>query len=246
MTYLNRLNAVLEAESKPALNPYFWTQNSQLEPEIRNRLIQIAYDFIDDHELSRSIIKDIIITGSIANYNWTKQSDIDLHLIIDPADVDEDVELVREYLKAIKSIWNMDHKIEICGHEVEVYLQDLNEPHHSTGVYSAINNRWLLKPDPFKIKKQDDSDVKQKTANINQRINDISKMIEQDNLDLAIDAAERLKDKIKKMRQAGLEAKGELSTENLIFKKLRHEGQLERLSDLSKQAYDKKMSLSCS
>jgi len=41
-----------------------------------------------------------------------------------------------------------------------------------------------------------------------------------------------LKDKIKQFRKSGLDAKGEYSLENLAFKKLRHEGYLEKLKDL--------------
>jgi len=51
-----------------------------------------------------------------------------------------------------------------------------------------------------------------------------------------------LKHKIKTMRQSGLRAMGEYSLENLVFKKLRNEGYLDKLSKLHKKSYDSRMS----
>ena len=47
--------------------------------------------------------------------------------------------------------------------------------------------------------------------------------------ELSLEKLERLKDKIKKMRIAGLETGGEFSTENLAFKLLRRRGELNTL-----------------
>ena len=53
----------------------------------------------------------------------------------------------------------------------------------------------------------------------------------------------KLKDKIKKMRIAGLETGGEFSTENLAFKLLRRRGELNTLYTLMQQARDEELSL---
>ena len=54
---------------KDKLNPDIWT-NDELNPEIRVKLIKIATDFFKDLNLPKEIqIKDIIFTGSLANYN---------------------------------------------------------------------------------------------------------------------------------------------------------------------------------
>ena len=45
------------------------------------------------------------------------------------------------------------------------------------------------------------------------------------------------------MRQAGLDAAGEFSVENMVFKVLRRNGMLERLSDIKTVAYDKSVSI---
>ena len=52
-----------------------------------------------------------------------------------------------------------------------------------------------------------------------------------------------LKDKIKKMRQTGLEREGEYSFENISFKVLRRTTYLDKLSDIETKAYDKSLTL---
>jgi hypothetical protein len=54
---------------------------------------------------------------------------------------------------------------------------------------------------------------------------------------------EDLIDKIKKLRKAGLEENGEFSTENLVFKVLRHTGYLKKLYDLKHSLKGKELSL---
>ena len=56
--------------------------------------------------------------------------------------------------------------------------------------------------------------------------------------------AERAKEKIRKMRQAGLDSeRGVYSVKNIAFKVLRRNGYLERLSNVKTQSYDRVMSL---
>jgi predicted nucleotidyltransferase len=58
-------------------------------------------------------IKDIQLTGSLANYNWTNKSDLDVHILIDFNDIDENVDLVKKALDGQRFIWNTRHKIVI-------------------------------------------------------------------------------------------------------------------------------------
>ena len=64
------------------LQPTFWLNNS-LNPRISERLTEIATNFFNDLDLEGAEIEDITFTGSLANYNWTKYSDVDLHLLVD-------------------------------------------------------------------------------------------------------------------------------------------------------------------
>jgi hypothetical protein len=55
--------------------------------------------------------------------------------------------------------------------------------------------------------------------------------------------ADKIKQKIKKMRKTGLETIGAYSVENLAFKVLRRNDYLEKLSKAKRKAYDKMLSL---
>ena len=220
------------------LNPEFWLEN-KLNPFIRERLIKIAEDFWAELDLDVDF-EDITFTGSLANYNWSKYSDIDLHIIIDYAKVDKNVDLVREMFMAKKSVWNQRHDIIIHDFEVEIYVQDGAEEHVSTGVYSVLDDRWVTEPEPMEFT-IDKPAVQKKAAGIMDEIDKIEGMVASGDYEDAKSYADKLKAKIRKMRQSGLEREGAYSNENLAFKVLRRNDSLGKLSDLQASAYDRAM-----
>ena len=224
------------------LNREVWNDKDQLKPEIRDRLLEIARDFWENQDLENVKIKDIIFTGSLANYNWSKFSDIDLHIIIDYTDVNDDAELVRKYFNYIKSAWNRDHDIRIKDYEVEIYVQDYLEPHISTGIYSVQNDEWIQKPNKHKP----EIDYKCVTIKANclmDEIDELQKSFDAEEYESVHEKAIKLKEKIRNMRKSGLEAGGAFSVENLAFKTLRRNKYLNQLNDLKLLAYDKKQSI---
>ena len=133
------------------LNQKLWN-GDKLRPEVRKRLLKIASEFIKELDIPVSV-SDVTFTGSLANFNYSRYSDIDLHLILDFSKINKNEDLVRDFLLAKKSLWNDEHDIFIRGSEVEVYAENIGDPHHSTGVYSVLNNEWIKKPDPSKSEK---------------------------------------------------------------------------------------------
>lgn len=209
-------------EVKDELAPDIW-DGDMLNSAVRDRLLEIAKTFVDWLGIDVPVY-DITFTGSLANYNWSKYSDIDLHVLINYSDVDEDIDLVRDLMSSKKSIWNDRFDIEIKDYPVELYAQDANEPHHSTGVYSVLRDEWVVKP-RYEKPQVDLGDVREKATAIMNLIDDA--------LDgkCSYECLGKVKDKIKNMRQAGLESGGEYSVENLAFKALRRNGWLELLYD---------------
>ena len=228
-------------EIKEDLNRDIWDENDKLKSEIAQKLLKIARDFYEGLDLQAPIL-DITITGSIANYNWTEKSDIDLHILIDYAAVNEDVALVKKYLSAAKTNWNKSHEIMIKDHEVEAYVQDSNEPHHSTGVYSILNDNWIIKPEKTEFQVSED-DVRKKSQCFMDAIDSIEKTKKESNAEEAYGDAYRLTNKLKNYRQSGLETGGEYSIENLVFKGLRNSDYIGKLYDLKGESYDSIMSL---
>ena len=225
------------------INKDFWNQpEDRLDPEIREKLLAIAQDFYDSLEVGDAQFSDITFTGSLAALNYSKFSDVDLHILVDFSDVDDKTELVREYFNAMKSVWNRLHDILIKGYEVEVYVQDINDPHEAQGLYSVLNNEWIKFPTPEKSNFDKDN-VKKKAASLMDQIDRVTKLIDEKKYEEAEQYAEKLKVKIRKMRKTGLETVGAYSVENLAFKVLRRNDYLEKLSNAKREAYDSLHSL---
>lgn len=223
------------------LNPKFWVDD-RLSPKVRESLITIVDDFIDsDSVVNTDIIDDIQITGSIANFNYSEYSDIDVHILLDFKDINTDEELVKRVLDAKRIIWNLNHDIQINGHEVELYFQDIHEQHISSGLYSITQDDWIHKPvhdDP----EVDPKDVHKKALTLKKDVDVLQSLLDNAVDDQALDQikqkAQRLKDKIINMRRSGLKSDGEFSIENLAFKSLRDTDYIEKLNDIITQAYD--------
>jgi predicted nucleotidyltransferase len=215
------------------LNPAIW-DNNKLNPEIKEKLLQIGKDFYADTETDAPL-KDVLFVGSLANYNWSDTSDFDVHVVIDFKEVDENVELVEKLVNALKSKWNDEHDIHLKGHNVEVYIQDVNKENRSTGVYSLMQDKWLSEPQKENIE-IDKEKIQEKYNDFVRKINSAIKT--QD-----IDKLKSIVKDVYDMRQAGLDKSGELSTENLVFKILRNRNYIEKLKQEIINLYDKKQSL---
>ena len=215
----------------------------KLLPEARDKLIQIAKDFIDSLDMGIEII-DARLTGSMANYNWSEYSDIDLHIVVDFANIDNNIEIVKGFFDAKRVQWNHAHEITIDDYEVEIYVEDKGEEHISTGIYSITNDKWIIETGPqeqvFEI---DEPNIKKKAASMMTQIEIAEGELDEDP-QKAYNMSERLKEKIRDMRNSGLKtAQGQYSIENIAFKVLRRTNYLERLSKLKTKSYDKMMSM---
>lgn len=214
------------------LNPAAW-ENGALRREVRLRLLTIAKIFIKYLEIPNFKAEDIVLTGSMANFNWTKFSDFDLHIVTDYNALECD-DLAEAFYNAKKRIWNDEHDITINGHEVEMYVEDSASPPVSQGIFSILKNEWISKP-TYSPPKINDAAVSAKANALAQLI---SKSLDGNEDDLST-----VIDKIYKMRQAGLDAHGEFSTENLAFKILRNQGYLDKLHRARTQAQDRRLSI---
>ena len=228
-------------EKQPDLEPDFWSDGI-LKPKIAKRLEKIARNFIEGLDVPVEI-EDLRFTGSLANYNWSKYSDIDLHLVVDYSKLDEDTELVKLFFDAARMRWNDLHDIKIHGYEVEIYVEDVGESHRSSGVYSILNQEWIAEPDPEEVE-IDFATARKKSDDITTQVNLIQHIVSHGKLEAALKTIERLKSKIRRMRQAGLNSVAkEFSAENIAFKILRRDDTLQKLNDLKYDAYDRLMSI---
>lgn len=226
------------------LNRSFW-QNGRLNEEVSGKLMEIAQDFYNalQEEISElPDFEDVTFTGSLASYNYHDLSDIDLHMIVDFQKIGENAEILEKLFTAKRIQWNKAHKIMIFGHEVEIYIQDENEEHIANGVYSVLKDDWMEMPTKERVD-IDYEGTKKKYNAISKEVSELSSMFESEKYQEVYNYSIRLKEKIKRMRQSGLATGGAFSNENLAFKMLRINKELEILSGLKLSAYDKMMSL---
>ena len=114
----------LSFEFHDELNSKFW-KNEKMLPQVRRHLLMIAEKWAKFSKIPPKAVEDVVLTGGNANYNYTSQSDLDLHLILDFSKVkeckDQSDDFINEYLKEKKTVWEMTHNITIYGVSVELY-----------------------------------------------------------------------------------------------------------------------------
>ena len=228
--------------TRDELNPKVWDNNDTLNKEVREKLLAVATEFIDFLGVP-ILVEDIIFTGSLANYNWSKYSDVDLHVVADFNQFSDDLlPLYQELFKVKKTLFNTDHDIKIFGYDVELYVQDSNEAHFSSGVYSVLNDEWDNKPKKENVK-IDKNLIRQKSNQWMEIIDTALDAASDVTADDAREILKKCKNKLKKYRTCGLEKEGEYSDENLVFKVLRRNGYIEKLMNFENDVVDKELSL---
>lgn len=231
---------VSSIQTHDTLCPLIWDTGDKLKPEVRKALLLNAKRFIEFSGVENLKFNDIMLTGSMANFNYSENSDLDVHVILDFSQISENKEFVGDYFKLKKQLWTDKLPIQVKGHDVEMYLQDSNEPHHSSGTYSLVKNDWIRKPTK-KIINIDSADVQLKAADVMNSIDDLASNRSESNF---LKKHEDLKNRIKKYRQAGLDSGGgEYSTENLVFKILRNSGYLGKMVELKNDYLTDELSL---
>jgi hypothetical protein len=219
---------IQEYETHSTLNPKLWN-GEQLHSKLKDGFIKIANAFYDFLEIDVDIL-DIIIIGSSANYNWTEFSDIDLHVVINYLEVGDNLHLVKNYMHAKKSIWNVNYPLKYKGMNIELYAQDSNEEMHSSvGVYSLLHDKWIHQPSADQVSVDDDA-IKSKAEPYQYEIDSLKDSDPQVERKI-----QNIKQRLRHLRQTGLDAVGEYSIENMAFKYLRNQGYLERLNRLEQK-----------
>lgn len=134
-------------EYHPNLNPILY-ENNKLVKTVRKSLLNIVNQFEADL-LEKDLklpVKDIIIIGSNADYNYTGDSDIDLHILIDLPE--ESKQLL--FLDEAKMFNNRYYQIRVLNIPVEIYVEDYKDyndlSNATSGVYSLTEDRFLVEP----------------------------------------------------------------------------------------------------
>ena len=226
----------LTLKSSETLNPNFW-DGEKIKPDVWRALNRIAKEWADFANIPKSAIKDVILTGGNANYNYTKYSDLDLHLVVDKDRIDCEG-LLDDYLQSKKQLWALTHDITIKGQPVELYAQDYKDPFRKgQGIYSLESHKWLQKPTKYSIDRNHPEVVRK----VKEWMDIIDGLIDSKSDDK--DAFKNIKNRLKGMRAGAIEKGGEVAPENLVFKELRNRGYLDKMSTYLRNLEDTDLSL---
>ena len=226
---------------KDNLNDKVWNK-FELNRDIREKLLKIGQDFFDETEIKTDVI-DIVLCGSLCNYNWSERySDYDLHIIVNMKDIDDDIELAEKLCDYAKKMWNTKHDIKIEGYDVEVAIQDSEELQNSVrdgrmgGVYSLLHDQWIKKPQKVEFE-PDEKLIRMKAETVMSSVDELD--VEEEYAEFK-EKIDKVWKKIKDFRKSGLEsAGGEFSVGNLVFKLLRRNGYIQKVIEMKNKSYDK-------
>lgn len=213
-------------------------EGETLRPEVRNILLKIADAWIKYvHILPVNSITDIIFTGGNAQFNYTRFSDIDVHIVYDPAKTDLSEEILEDILSDKKSLWTMKRHNRVKGYSVELYAQSSSDELAASGVYSLKSNSWIIKPIHGNYNFKHDDALNKKVQEVTDNINSmIENHVSEKDFDI-------MKEKLRDMRKAALSSGGEFSFENCLFKSLRNNGILAKMNNYIERLKDKEFSL---
>lgn len=233
-------------EKHDTLNPKLFDGN-QLKDDVREKILEIVNKFTEDLEEDgiRLVIKDIVLIGSNVSYNYTKDSDLDIHIIADTSSLNCPDNLYPLLYSAYRSLFNKRFDINFFGIPVELFVEAADIPTVSNGIYSVKDNVWIKEPDINAIPEYDRNALDKSVEVWKERAGNIISDIKTNKLtdDAAYDAIVKYVEDIYELRKAGLQSTGEYGTENLTFKEIRNAGLLDELKDLKNEVTAKKLSL---
>ena len=219
------------------LNSKLW-DGDKLKSEVRVKLLLFAETWREFAKIPKDAVKEVIMLGGNANYNYTENSDIDVHLVVDKCKIACGNSLLDDYLQDKKVMWTMSHNVSVLGYALEPYAQDESVTYpKNQGVYSLTKDKWIAKPEYIGDDMLKDPYLKKKVSFYMKMIDDMIKS----KSDTATFKA--FKEKLRDMRGVAIKKGGEFSFENLVFKELRNRGYLDKMSKYEKSQQDQALSL---
>ena len=246
-----------KVEKHETLNPKFW-EGGELKLEVKDKILDIVDLFVEGLKENgiKIMIKDIIIIGSNASYNYSDTSDVDVHLVVDTNNFDCPDNLYPFLYSSYRSIFNKKYDIEFYGTGVELFVDTEGTKTISNGIYS-LNTGWIKEPVKEEIPELDQEKFDAEfskwedmyfklikgeldVTNSEKPIEDIlGESLESDKINQIDDFIEDIYD----LRKVSLQKDGEYSIGNLVFKEMRSLGYLDNLKVLKNNLKSKELSL---
>ena len=221
------------------LNPIIFDESNKLRPLVRKSLLRVISKYIESSEIiSMSDVIDAQLVGSIASYNFTPYSDLDVHLVVNMEAVSCDPALFQLACNAERSNFNKNYDITIKGIEIEMYVEDVKASTASNGIYSLYKDEWIKFPQKITVPNYDSDE--EYIALL-----DKWKSLAETVLGSA-NEAQQVQDYINNLynlRRTSIMTEGEFGKGNLVFKEIRNLGLLDKLKEKQYELSSKELSL---
>lgn len=228
------------------LSPLLW-DDKELIPELLPKFLNIAKAYIKFSGLPENIqIMDITLTGSLSGFNYTKYSDLDIHVVIDYKKFNTNLTLLEDFFSMKRKMWADEYDVKFHQYPIELYVQDAAQYlSGSSPQYSLLTQEWKHEPERPDDSIDETTAIK-KSKDLMYAINELEEAADENHGEDYSEILEELgeiKDKIKNMRKSALAETGEFGTGNLVFKILRNSGYLERMTVLKTAITEKLLTI---
>jgi hypothetical protein len=240
----NPIKLIEAVEKHETLNPKLFTKEEVLKERVRVKMLEIVDEFLENlkEQDIKIKVKDVILVGSNASYNYTKDSDLDLHLIADIKAVKYTDEVANALYSAYRTLFNKQLDINIFDIPLEIFVEGTDSSRVSNGIYSVKKDKWLKKPVHEDIPDYDKKALNKLVKIWEAKCKKLIKSIEADKEEDEKKVVKLIEDIYEELRKKGI-AKGEYAVENLAFKELRNNGYLDKLKEYRNELTSKRLSL---
>lgn len=220
------------------LNPKLWDDN-ELKAEVKEKINEIVDEYIEESEiLTREDIIDIELLGSNASFNYTNDSDLDIHLVINMESMTCDPSLMQLACNSERSLFNKTYDIKIKGIDTELYVEDVKAATASNGIYSLKKDQWIKFPTQINI--PDVSNNEEYLSLLNEWKNKAQTLLtnSQD-----VQEIKNYINELYNLRRLSIMTDGEYAIGNLVFKEIRNLSLLQSLKDKTHELTSRELSL---
>lgn len=231
------INLTEDIEKHDDLNPLLF-ENDELKPDVKEAIEKIAEQFINGlkEDKIKFYLEDIVLVGSNVSYNYTKDSDLDIHLIANSDELKCPDDLYPLLYSAYRSIFNSNYDLTIKGIPAEIYVEMDKPTGKSNGIYS-IYNGWIKHPVQENIPELDTKAFDKLFNKWESQYFDIIENVTD------VDKIDDFIEDVYDLRKNSIAKDGEYGLGNLVFKEFRNLGYLDNLKELKRKEIEKDLSL---
>ena len=197
---------------------------TRLKEAVRDKSISFANARFAELGLPGLKIVDMLYVGSLASFEYDDLSDVDIHIIIDPASFPGEKAMLRRYLSKVNDLNEfLYNRVTFYGRKADfTFYADTveNRIEPGVGIYSLFAQNWPSEPQPAPIRFSR-ARVLAELKDYIARYNDLARTYGQSKQGFNCELFSELREEVRLYRRKGIAKDGIRSTENIVYRSLR-------------------------